>query len=171
MEAVPKAIRAIKADAVLIGEIWDDARSFLEGDQFDSAMNYNLTFAIVDAIANGRLTALQFAQRISYLLMRYQEPIQAAQMNLIDSHDIPRFLSQAGGSRDKLKQAVLFLLTHTGVPMVSMATNKVYPDGMRASTADQWIGRIRRLICLRSIRKPFGYEGITWRRSVRDIGS
>lgn len=113
-----KAIRAIKADAVLIGEIWDDARSFLEGDQFDSAMNYNLMFAIVDAIANGRLTALQFAQRISYLLMRYQEPIQAAQMNLIDSHDIPRFLSQAGGSRDKLKQAVLFLLTHTGVPMV-----------------------------------------------------
>ena len=113
-----KAIRAVKDDAVLIGEIWDDSRSFLEGDQFDSVMNYNLTFAIIDAIAKGELTAKEFAERVSYLLMRYQEPIQQAQMNLIDSHDIPRFLSQADGNRDKLKMAALFLLTHVGTPMV-----------------------------------------------------
>lgn len=113
-----KAVRAVKDDAVLIGEIWDDSRSFLEGDQFDSVMNYNLTFAIIDAIAKKELTAKQFAERVSYLLMRYQEPIQQAQMNLIDSHDIPRFLSQADGNREKLKMAALFLLTHVGTPMV-----------------------------------------------------
>ena len=113
-----KAIRGVKEDAVLIGEIWDDARSFLEGDQFDSAMNYNLTFAIIDAIAKEELTAREFSDRISYLLMRYQEPIQQAQMNLIDSHDIPRFLSQASGNRDKLKLAALFLMTHVGAPMI-----------------------------------------------------
>ncbi len=113
-----KAIRAVKEDAVLIGEIWDDSRSFLEGDQFDSVMNYNLTFAIIDAIAKQELTAREFADRVSYLLMRYQEPIQQAQMNLIDSHDISRFLSQAGGNRDKLKMAALFLLTHVGAPMI-----------------------------------------------------
>lgn len=113
-----KAIRQIKEDAVLIGEIWDDSRSFLEGDQFDSVMNYNLTFAIIDAIAKKELTAKEFAERVSYLLMRYQEPIQQAQMNLIDSHDVPRFLSQVDGNRDKLKMAALFLLTHVGAPMV-----------------------------------------------------
>lgn len=113
-----KAIRAVKDDAVLIGEIWDDSRSFLEGDQFDSVMNYNLTFAIIDAIAKEELTAKEFAERVSYLIMRYQEPIQQAQMNLIDSHDIPRFLSQANGNRDKLKMAALFLLTHVGAPMI-----------------------------------------------------
>ncbi len=113
-----KAIRQVKDDAVLIGEIWDDSRSFLEGDQFDSVMNYNLTFAIVDAIARQEMTAKEFAERTSYLLMRYREPMQQAQMNLIDSHDVPRFLSQAGGSREKLKLAVLFLLTHVGAPMI-----------------------------------------------------
>lgn len=113
-----KAIRAVRDDVVLIGEIWDDCRSFLEGDQFDSVMNYNLTFAIIDAIAKKELTAKEFAERVSYLLMRYQEPIQQAQMNLIDSHDIPRFLSQADQNRDKLKMAAVFLLTHVGAPMV-----------------------------------------------------
>lgn len=116
--AYRKAIRAVKEDAILIGEIWDDSRSFLEGDQFDSVMNYNLTFAIIDAIAKKELTAKEFADRVSYLLMRYQEPIQQAQMNLIDSHDVPRFLSQAEGSREKLKMAALFLLTHVGAPMI-----------------------------------------------------
>lgn len=113
-----KAIRKVKEDAVLIGEIWDDSRSFLEGDQFDSVMNYNLTFAITDAIAKEELNAKEFAERVSYLLMRYREPIQQAQMNLIDSHDVPRFLSQAGENRDKLKMAALFLLTHVGAPMI-----------------------------------------------------
>lgn len=113
-----KAIRAVKSDAVLIGEIWDDARSFLAGDQFDSAMNYNLTFAMVDMIAREKLTAEEFANRVSYLLMRYREPIQQSQMNLIDSHDVPRFLSQAGENRRKLKLAILFLMTHVGAPMI-----------------------------------------------------
>lgn len=113
-----KAIRKEKDDAVLIGEIWDDSRSFLEGDQFDSVMNYNLTFAIVDTIARQEMSAKEFAERVSYLLMRYREPMQQAQMNLIDSHDVPRFLSQAGRSREKLKLAALFLLTHVGAPMV-----------------------------------------------------
>ena len=40
-----QAVKAVKKDAVLLAEIWDDARSFLGFDQFDSAMNYNLTFA------------------------------------------------------------------------------------------------------------------------------
>ncbi len=113
-----RAIRSVKEDAVLIGEIWDDSRSFLEGDQFDSVMNYNLTFAVIDSIAKHERNAREFADRISYLMMRYREPMQQAQMNLIDSHDIPRFITQAGGSRARLKLAALFLLTHVGAPMI-----------------------------------------------------
>lgn len=113
-----KAIRSVKNDAVLIAEIWDDARSFLEGEQFDGAMNYNLTFAIVDAIAKQEISAEALAWRSSYLLMRYPEAMQQAQMNLIDSHDVPRFLALAHDNVDKLKLAALFLLTHVGAPLI-----------------------------------------------------
>lgn len=119
-----QAVKAVKKDAVLLAEIWDDARSFLGFDQFDSAMNYNLTFAITDAWAERKINAEQFADRVSYLLMRYPEAIQQGQMNLFDSHDIPRFLSRVSGDRDKFKSAVLFLLTHVGAPMIFYGDEK-----------------------------------------------
>lgn len=113
-----QAIRTENPEAILIAEVWDDARSFLEGDQFDSAMNYNLTFAITDCLAKERISPQDLIERTSYLRMRYQEPIAQAQMNLIDSHDVPRFLTQAGGSVQKLKLALLFLMTQPGVPCI-----------------------------------------------------
>lgn len=116
--AFRREVRSLKPDAALIGEIWDDARSFLDGDQFDSAMNYNLTFAIDDFFAYGRLNAREFMQRAQQLLVRYRRRIQQAQLNLIDSHDVPRFLTKCGGDERRLRLAALFLLTHPGVPML-----------------------------------------------------
>jgi len=116
--AFRREVRALKPDAVLIGEIWDDARSFLDGEQFDSAMNYNLTFAIDDFFAYGRLSAREFMQRVQQLLVRYRRRIQQAQLNLIDSHDVPRFLTKCGGDERRLRLAALFLFTHPGVPML-----------------------------------------------------
>lgn len=112
------AIKKVNPEAVLIAEIWDDARSFLSGDQFDSAMNYNLTFAVLDAIAHRKTSPQDLVDRCSYLQMRYQEPIAQGQMNLIDSHDVPRFLSECGENRAMLKQGAAFLLTHVGAPTI-----------------------------------------------------
>ena len=119
-----ESIRQIKPDAFLIAEIWDDARSFLDGDQFDSAMNYNLYYAITDFFALNRITPKEFSARIQYLLVRYKRQIQQVQLNLIDSHDVPRFLSQANGDMRKLRLAALFLLTHVGIPMIFYGDEK-----------------------------------------------
>lgn len=113
-----KAVRSIKKDALLIGEIWDDAHVFLQGEQFDSAMNYNLYFACRDFFAEQSITPKQFSDRIQYLLTRYKTQIQEVQMNLIDSHDVSRFLSLVQEDKRRLKLGVLFLLTHVGMPMV-----------------------------------------------------
>lgn len=42
------AVRAVKEDMFLIGEIWEEAGIWLQGDQFDSTMNY--TFLICAGI-------------------------------------------------------------------------------------------------------------------------
>ena len=39
-------------------------------------------------------------------------------MNLLDSHDTPRFLSCAGGEKDALKLAWLFMFSYPGAPCV-----------------------------------------------------
>lgn len=43
-----KAVKQLKPDAVLIGENWHNSESFLQGDQFDSIMNYAFTKQMMD---------------------------------------------------------------------------------------------------------------------------
>jgi glycosidase len=39
-------------------------------------------------------------------------------MNLLDSHDTPRFLSCASGDKDSLKMALLFMFAYPGAPCI-----------------------------------------------------
>ena len=48
-----KALRTTNGDEpLLLGEIWQDGTQFLTGDQFDSVMNYKLSFALGDLFLN-----------------------------------------------------------------------------------------------------------------------
>lgn len=125
-----KAVKSLKPDAFLIGEIWFDAREWLMGDQFDSLMNYGFANACIDFFARRVIQVKQFDDRMSYLRMRYKKNVQQVQMNLLDSHDVPRFLSLAGGDIRKLKLAVLFMMTHIGIPTVYYGDEKGM-DGLK----------------------------------------
>ncbi len=128
--AFRKAVSSVKPDAFLIGEIWFDAREWLMGDQFDSLMNYGFAYACIDFFAKRVIHVKQFDDRMGYLRMRYKKNIQQAQMNLLDSHDVPRFLSLAGGDIRKLKLAVLFMMTHVGIPTIYYGDEKGM-DGLK----------------------------------------
>ena len=60
--------RAVNPEAYLVGEIWDDAGRWLQGDQFDAVMNYPITKAILGFAARevdrrrGRQVRLQGAR-------------------------------------------------------------------------------------------------------------
>jgi len=132
--AFRKAVRSVKPDAFLLGEIWHDAREWLQGDQFDSAMNYMLTYACIDFFVKRNINVEQFDARIQNLRMRYKKDIQYAQMNLLDSHDVSRFLSLAGGDVRVLKLATLFMMTHVGIPNIFYGDEK----GIEGITEDEY---------------------------------
>lgn len=119
-----KAVKSVKQDAFLIGEIWHDAREWLAGDQFDSVMNYNFNYVCKDFFAKRSINVEQFDKRINYLKMRYKKNIQYAQMNLLDSHDVPRFLSYCDNDFKRFKLAILFQMTHVGVPSIYYGDEK-----------------------------------------------
>ena len=50
--------------------------------------------------------------------MRYREPVTAGQLNLLDSHDVGRFLSLCRGDLRRMRLAVLFQMTFVGMPCV-----------------------------------------------------
>ena len=110
--------RAVNPDSVMIGEIWENAESWLRGDMFDSAMNYDFRRHCRDFFATDAIDAPQFSARIAQMLHRYPAGIVQGQLNLLDSHDVSRFLSLCGGDIRRLKLAEVFLFTSPGAPCV-----------------------------------------------------
>ena len=129
-----RRVRAINPDAYIVGEIWHEAQRWLQGDQFDAVMNYLFTAASLSFFASSHLdmhivtqagglkdrvrnmNAHDFANEVDRILNIYPPDITASQLNLLDSHDMPRFLSCVNGDRDSLKLAWLFMFTIAGAP-------------------------------------------------------
>ena len=116
--AFKRTARAICPDSVMIGEIWENAESWLRGDMFDSAMNYDFRKHCRDFFALGAIDAARFSARIAQMLHRYPTGIVQGQLNLLDSHDVSRFLSLCGGDVRRLQLAEVFLFTAPGTPCV-----------------------------------------------------
>ena len=116
--AFKKATRAANPESVMIGEIWESAESWLRGDMFDSAMNYDFRRHCRDFFALGAISAAEFAARVTDMMLRYPTGILQGQLNLLDSHDVSRFLSHCQGDVRRLQLAEVFLFTSPGVPSV-----------------------------------------------------
>jgi neopullulanase len=137
-----RVVKAVNPEAYIVGEIWDDATRWLQGDQFDAVMNYPLGRAALGFFAAESLEesyrpggyrvrpllGRAFANEMDRVLDRYAWPVTLAQLNLLDSHDTPRFINQAGGDRDALKLALLFLMVMPGAPCIYYGT-EVGMDG------------------------------------------
>lgn len=113
-----REVRSIKPDIFLIGEIWEDAGCWLQGDQFDSTMNYTFSYLCKDFFAKRTMKASEFDAHIQRMIMRYPRRVSLAQMNFLDSHDVPRFLSFCEGDRQKMELAFFYLFMGVGVPSV-----------------------------------------------------
>lgn len=127
-------VRAINPEAYIVGEVWRDAREWLQGDQFDAVMNYLFTAPVIAFTAGDRvvvemtegrsyepypaLDAPGFAAAIERLLNLYDWEHTQAQMNLLDSHDTARVLTMAQGDKASVRLATLFQMTYPGAPSI-----------------------------------------------------
>ena len=113
-----QAVRAVRPDAFLIGEIWEDAGCFLAGDQFDSTMNYRFSYLCRDFFAERTMGVTAFHEQMIKMIYRYPTPVSLTQMNFLDSHDVPRFLSYCSGDKRRLLLAMFYLIMGYGIPSV-----------------------------------------------------
>lgn len=115
---IRERLKAHSKDSILIGEIWDNASTWLNGDQFDTSLNYPLKACINDLFAYKSITVSQFAERVDGYLMSLNPIVVNSMVNIISSHDTPRFLTLCGGNKDRFKLAVVFQFTFPGVPLI-----------------------------------------------------
>lgn len=130
-------VKAIKPDAYIVGEIWHEAQRWLAGDQFDAVMNYLITAVVMSFCGNSHLDmslinqvgglqgrihpgmdAPWFASEIERLTNLYSPEITRSQLNLFDSHDMPRFLTCASNDVSSLRLAMFFMFTYPGAPCI-----------------------------------------------------
>jgi len=129
-------VRQVNSQAYLVGEVWHESQRWLQGDQFDAVMNYEVTKPVLAFFGGANLDlrvlhqqpnyssihhgidAHEFANRIEHNLGLYKREITYSQLNLLDSHDTPRFLSCVGGDTEALKLAWLFLFAFPGAPCI-----------------------------------------------------
>lgn len=94
-------IRQIKPDALLIGEVWEDAsnkmaygqrrRYFVDG-MLDSVMNYPFRTAILKFL-RGEDDGNQIKDTVMTILENYPPQVVTCNMNLLGTHDTPRILT------------------------------------------------------------------------------
>lgn len=115
-------IKKIKPDCVVIGENWHDAYAYLQGDQYDSIMNYAFTKACLDYYAFHTFDAKGFAEKLNHLLMRNNGQVNTMMMNLLDSHDTDRFYTTANKNKDRLLSAIAVMSMYIGAPCIYYGT-------------------------------------------------
>lgn len=101
MAALKRRVRQIKPDALVIGEVWEDAshkiaygvrrRYFVDGT-LDSVMNYPFRTAILHFLS-GEDEGQALRQTVMTILENYPAQVVPCNMNLLGTHDTPRILT------------------------------------------------------------------------------
>lgn len=130
-----RRVKDLNPEAYIVGEIWHESKRWLQGDQFDAVMNYPVTLACLGFFGGHNLDleetrkaggyhgarpmdGVDFAQAIETVLGWYDPQITLAQLNLLDSHDTPRFITSVREDWSALKLAYCFLFTYPGAPCI-----------------------------------------------------
>ena len=140
------AVKEINPDALIIGEVWEDAsnkiaydhrREYFQSGELDSVMNYPLKDAIIEYSLTGNVDVL--VETVKMLQDNYPKCVLDCLMNILSTHDTCRILTVLGGKPasnkekmsvtslteaekekavQKLKLAALLQYTLPGVPCV-----------------------------------------------------
>ena len=112
------AVKAEFPDALIVGEVWHYAADFLQGDNWDSVMNYPFLNAAMDFVAKGEISASDFLNELGFLRGNLNNACQSVLWNLLDSHDTARVLHRCGEDKRKMKLMAAMQLLLPGMPFL-----------------------------------------------------
>ncbi len=125
-----RVVKKANPEAYIVGEIWQPAQRWLQGDQFDAVMNYPFCRAALgycgadtlrpdyrrQDLAVDPLDGPGLARAVDAMHGLYDWSVNHVQLNILDSHDTARALWIMGEDRGALRLAVLLQMTLPGAP-------------------------------------------------------
>ena len=113
-----REIKAVKPEALIVGEIWHFAGDFLEGDEWDSVMNYPFRDGVRELIAGEDRRPSAFLEELGFLRGNLHRELEGYLWNFIDTHDTERFFHTVGRDPRKQRLAAALQLLLPGMPMI-----------------------------------------------------
>ena len=113
-----RTVRLWNPNCYIVGELWEDASPWLQGDEFDATMNYRFRDACLEYFAHDKISTQQFDKHLETTRNLYNKNNNLAMQNLLSSHDTERFLTLCKGEVWRMKLAVLMQMTYIGAPMI-----------------------------------------------------
>ena len=129
-----ESIKSTKSDAYIVAEEWGDCSEFLQGNEWDTPMNYfgcarpvreyvgeHDLFLVREASVRKtkpNQSAKALGRRIRQHFGKIPFQLQQVQFNLLDSHDASRLHNNPRISWEAVKVAVTLLFTLPGAPSI-----------------------------------------------------
>lgn len=160
-----KAVKEVKSDVYICGELWHDSQAWLNGDQFDGVMNYPLAKPIQEWIATERIDGHDFLEQFVHAYTRYPKNQNLGMMTLLDSHDTPRIMTSAQNDPRKVDMCFALLATTPG-SICFYYGSEIYlqgeddPDNRRCMDREERpTSNLAQLTRLRKAHPTMGYAG------------
>ena len=115
-------VKARYPEALLLGEHWHNAHSFLRGDEFDGVMNYPVLHAIHEFALKKNYDAKKAAAVLNRLYTNYRIQATMACLNMVDTHDTKRYFNQCGKNLDILETSLAILFFVPGMSCLYYGT-------------------------------------------------
>ena len=121
LKRIREHLKTVKPDIYLLGEIWHDASQWLQGDEYDSVMNYPLLSGIHDFFLDKTMKKEEFEYMVNRCYTMYMQQNNDVLFNLLDSHDTERLMNRFH-DLDKFYQQLAILFTLPGSPCIYYGT-------------------------------------------------
>lgn len=128
LKRVREHLKKIKPDLYLLGEIWHDASQWLQGDEYDSVMNYPLMSGIHDFFLDTSMDKESFEYMVNRCYTMYMQQNNNVMFNLLDSHDTERLMNRFH-DLDIFYQQLAILFTLPGSPCIYYGTEIALEGG------------------------------------------
>ena len=168
------ALKPLNPELFLLGEIWHDSIPWLQGDEYDSVMNYPFFESMQNFWVDTNATSRDFMYAMNRVYSLYPEQVNRCIFNFLDTHDTMRALTRCGNT-DQFYQQLAILLTMPGSACIYYGTEIAMPGGhdpdcrrpmpwdqIEAGCHDEALREAKNLIALRKQQPAIRGTQIRW---------
>ena len=180
LKAVNAALKPLNPELFLLGEIWHDSVQWLQGDEYDSVMNYPFFESLHNFWVDEDATSRDLMYAFNRVYTLYPQQINRVLFNFLDTHDTMRARNRCG-SIDVLYQQLTLLMTMPGSACIYYGTEIAMEGGhdpdcrrtmpwkdIERGKYDIEIAEIKKLIALRKTSPSIRGDAILWHHDPKN---